>query len=201
MRPIWFASRVWLGVIALAAAVIVGCTALPGTTSATASPSTPATPQPSRLAGFSGPPRSVGQPIALGSLTVTVGRVISLDAGAGYRYVGVELTIQSAPGTTLVGANLPGTALIDSSLHVYAVDAAATAATLSAAQATPEATPVATPSPQLVASTAGTPGPGTPTTTQSARAVVGFRVPTSAAGLELAIDGRASGGTQVLVKL
>ncbi|HET9015993.1 MAG TPA: hypothetical protein VFN57_10380 [Thermomicrobiaceae bacterium] len=197
MRPTWSTSRVWLGVIALATVLIAGCTGLLGSTSPTAATPTIATPQPPTLAGFSGPPRSVGQPIVLGSLTVTVRRVISLDAGAGYRYVGVELVIQPAPGGTLVGAKLPGTALIDSSLHVYAVDAAATSAALTAAQATPEATP----SPEVVAATAGTPAPGTPTTPQSARAVVGFRVPTSASGLELAIDGRASGGTQVLVKL
>jgi len=197
MRRAWTRSRAWplIGALVFLAAA---CTGLPPIASPTPIPTTAATPLPPTLGGISGTPYAVGQPIPLGRLVVTVQRVITLDAGTGFKYVGVELVIQAAGGGSLSSAVLPGTALIDQALHVYEVDASATSAVLAAAQATPVATPSATPSP---ADVVASPAQGTPVAPQSARAVVGFRVPSDATGLQLVVDGRQAGGQQVLVNL
>ena len=202
MCRFWSRSRAWVCVVVVVS-LVAACSGLPPIAAPTATATTIATPLPPTLGGITGAPYAVGQPIALGSLVVTVQREITLDAGAGFTYVGAVLVIQAAGGTPLDSAKLPGTALIDASLHVYEVDPSATSAVLAAAQATPvatpsSATPVATPS---AATPVASPAAGTPVAEQTARAVVGFRVPTGASGLQLVIDGRAAGGEQVLVNL
>lgn len=201
MRPRWSRFRAWLVLPALLA-VASACSALPPAETPTTIVTVIGTPAPPTLAGISGPARLVGQPIPLGDLVVTVQRVVRLDAGSGSTYVGAVLVIESSGGS-LDASHLPHTALVDQSLHVYEVDGAATSAVLAAASATPEATPgstaeAATPSD---ASAQASPAGGTPGVRRSVRAVVGFRVPTDTPGLQLLIDGRPSGGGQVLVSL